>query len=168
MLAFSVALGSAGSSQTGIGLLGPVILLAVAVVVGMLSVVTLGRIVPPMRSALHKRRDARRRQGAATAEWRARALMSELCPNGWAAQIMVYGVDPGDMPRFTGHRSEHRVALDWAEFVDLSGRTAVTRRVWAPTIAEALEAMVADRRTDATLEQIERGAVSEGMLWPDG
>ena len=41
------------------------------------------------------------------------------------------------------------------------------RRVWAPTIGEALEAMVADRRTDETLEQIEQGAVADGALWPD-
>jgi hypothetical protein len=43
----------------------------------------------------------------------------------------------------------------------------VIRRVWAPTIGEALDAMVADRRTDETLEQIEQGAVADGALWPD-
>ena len=41
------------------------------------------------------------------------------------------------------------------------------QRVWARTVGEALEAMVADRRTDETLEQIERGAVADGALWPD-
>lgn len=41
------------------------------------------------------------------------------------------------------------------------------RRVWAPTIGEALDAMVADRRTDETLEEIEQGAAADGALWPD-
>ena len=59
------------------------------------------------------------------------------------------------------------VALDWTELQDASGRPAVMRRVWAPTIGDALDAMVADRRTDETLEQIEQGAVADGALWPD-
>ena len=46
-------------------------------------------------------------------------------------------------------------------------RPAVMRRVWAGSVSEALEAMVADRRTDETLEQIERGAVADGVLWPE-
>jgi len=41
------------------------------------------------------------------------------------------------------------------------------RRVWAPSVAEALEAMVADRRTDAALEQIEARASADGISWPD-
>jgi hypothetical protein len=92
--------------------------------------------------------------------------MSELCPQGWRAQITLFGpadVLPADAPE--GERA--RVALDWAELEDGSGRVAVARRVWAPTIGEALEAMVADRRTDETLEQIERGAVAYGAPWPD-
>jgi hypothetical protein len=60
------------------------------------------------------------------------------------------------------------VALDWAELQGQSGRPVVIRRVWATTIGEALEAMVADRRTDETLERIEQGAVADGALWPDG
>jgi hypothetical protein len=92
--------------------------------------------------------------------------MSELCPHGWRAQITMFeGSEamPPDAPE--GDRAH--VALDWAEFEDETGRVAVVRRVWAPTIAEALEAMVADRRTDETLEQIERGAVADGAPWPD-
>ena len=58
------------------------------------------------------------------------------------------------------------MALDWTELREGS-RPAVMRRVWALTVAEALEAMVADRRTDETLEQIERGAVADGALWPE-
>jgi hypothetical protein len=93
-------------------------------------------------------------RAAAGAELRARTLMSELCPHGWRAQI--------NLAEGSG------VALDWAELEDESGQPAVLRRVWAPTIVEALDAMVADRRTDETLEQIEQGATAEGTLWPDG
>jgi hypothetical protein len=92
--------------------------------------------------------------------------MSELCPHGWRAQLTLFGAGdamPPDAPE--GERA--RVALDWAEFKDESGRIAVVRRVWAPTIAEALESMVADRRTDETLEQIELGATADGTPWPD-
>lgn len=32
----------------------------------------------------------------------------------------------------------------------------MARRVWAPTIGEALQSMVEDRRTDLALERIER------------
>ena len=60
-----------------------------------------------------------------------------------------------------------RVALDWAELDPEHAGPAVIRRVWAPTIPEALDAMVADRRTDAALEQIEHGAAAEGAEWPD-
>lgn len=45
--------------------------------------------------------------------------------------------------------------------------SAEVRRVWAPTIGEALDAMVADRRTDETLQQIEQAAHADGALWPD-
>ncbi len=116
----------------------------------------------------HRGRLSRRRRlnAAASAEARARALMSELCPQGWRAQITLFGPSdelPPDAPG--GDRA--RVALDWAELEDENGRAAVIRRVWAPSIDGALDAMVADRRTDETLEQIERGAVADGTLWPD-
>jgi hypothetical protein len=142
---------------------------ALALVIGLaaLAVELLGRIVPRGRSALRARRHRRRRLvAAANVERRTRALMSELCPQGWRAQITLFG--PGDaLPADAPSEDRARVALDWAELEDGSGRAAVVRRVWAPTIGEALEAMVADRRTDETLEQIERGAVTDGAPWPD-
>lgn len=95
-------------------------------------------------------------------QWQALTVMGELCPHGWQAQITVIA-DTGD-GRPSGHAP---VALDWAELTDDDGRPAVTRRVWAPTIGEALDAMVADRRTDETLEQIEHRAVADGITWPD-
>ena len=39
------------------------------------------------------------------------------------------------------------------------------RRVWAPTIAEGLAAMVEDRRTDEVLERIERSANADDDPW---
>ena len=143
------------------------ILLALALSAGALCVELLGRIVPRCRIAVRaRRRERRRRLAAADVERRTRALMSELCPHGWRAQITLFG--PGDdLPPEAGRPESARVALDWAELEDESGRAAVVRRVWAPTIAEALEAMLADRRTDETLEQIERGAAADGSAWPD-
>jgi hypothetical protein len=117
--------------------------------------------------AVRARQVARRRlREMAGAEARARALMSELCPHGWRAQITLFerGDElPEDAP---ADRRRARVALDWSELQDDRDHVAVMRRVWAPTIADALEAMVADRRTDETLEQIERAAGVDGG-WPD-
>jgi hypothetical protein len=91
--------------------------------------------------------------------------MGELCPHGWRAQITLFGaVADEDRPVAPGG-GPAQVALDWAELQDSGGPPAVMRRVWASTIGEALDAMVADRRTDQTLEQIEQGAVADGTLW---
>jgi hypothetical protein len=109
-------------------------------------------------------RRRRRHRAALSAEARARALMSELCPAGWRAQITL--LHPGEeLPPDAPEGAQ--VALDWAELEDEHGRIAVARRVWAPSVAEALDAMVADRQTDETLEQIERGAFTDGAPWSD-
>ena len=125
------------------------------------------RLGPRLRHGLAARSASRRRLRAeASTEARARAMMSELCPHGWRAQIVLFGPDdelPPDAP--LGARSQ--VALDWAELEDERRGVAVVRRVWAASIAEALEAMVADRRADEMLERIEQSAVSDGTLWPD-
>ncbi|HUB75344.1 MAG TPA: hypothetical protein VL979_15095 [Solirubrobacteraceae bacterium] len=42
---------------------------------------------------------------------------------------------------------------------------AVVRRVWAPTVGEALQVMVDDRRTDLALERIERAAAEDCETW---
>ena len=57
------------------------------------------------------------------------------------------------------------VELEWKQFDEESGGIVVARRVWAPTVGEALQTMVEDRRTDMTLEQIEQAAADEGDLW---
>ena len=114
-----------------------------------------------------RRTERRRLRAAATAEVRARTMMSELCPFGWHAQITL--LEGRDHARRAGEdiAAAARVALDWTELTALEGRPAVMRRVWADSVGEALEKMVADRRTDETLEQIEQGAVADGALWPD-
>lgn len=151
----------------GINMLEPLLLIAFLVCFGAVVVPLLSLVVPHTRRALRARRAKRRRlRAAANAEVRARALMSELCPHGWRAQMTLFGPDADHRPSAPGGRPV-AVALDWTELGGPSGRPAVLRRVWAPTIAEALEAMVADRRTDLTLEQIEHGAVADGALWPD-
>jgi hypothetical protein len=140
---------------------------AAVAAVSVLLVWGLSKLIPLLRRRIQARRRTRRvLQAAASGEARARALMSELCPHGWRAQITLFG--PGDeLPPDAPDGDRSRVALDWAELEDEARRVAVVRRVWAPSIGDALEAMVADRRTDETLEQIERGAVSDGTLWPD-
>jgi hypothetical protein len=147
--------------------LGDFAVFALVICSAAVAVELLSRVAPHVRSAFRARRRKRRRaRAAANVESRSRALMSELCPQGWRAQITLFG--PGDaMPPDAPTGDRARVALDWAELEDDSGRVAVVRRVWAPTIAEALDAMVADRRTDETLEQIEQGAVADGPPWPD-
>ncbi len=146
-----------------VNLIAPLILAAFVICVGALMVPLLGLAVSSCRDVLRSWRGRRRRlQAAAGAEMRARAMMSELCPHGWRAQITILA---GEEDTDGGGRGG--VALDWAELQGQSGRPAVMRRVWAPTIGEALEAMVADRRTDETLERIEQGAVADGALWPD-
>ncbi len=97
-------------------------------------------------------------------QWSALALMGELCPHGWQAEIRLYGWGapvPADAPS----SRVPLVELEWKQFDEESGRVAVARRVWAPTIEEALRTMVEDRRTDFTLEQIERDASEDGDVW---
>jgi hypothetical protein len=139
-------------------------MIAVVVGVPLLAAIVLVLLVGWTRSPVRRRHRFQARLRAAGAiEARARAQMSELCPHGWRAQVTLYG--PGDeLPPGAPAGPRSRVALDWAELDDEHGHVAVIRRVWAPTIGEALEAMVVDRHTDETLERIERSA----SHWPDG
>lgn len=41
----------------------------------------------------------------------------------------------------------------------------MARRVWAPTIEQALQTMVNDRHTDMTLEQIEQSFAEDEDAW---
>ena len=114
---------------------------------------------------LHLRRRARRLRPVED-EWSALAVMGELCPYGWEAQVTLYGWGapvPADAPPSRAPLVE----LEWKQYEEDSSRVAVARRVWAPSIGEALQAMVEDRRTDVTLEQIEQAAEQEDLRWED-
>lgn len=151
-----------------VSLLDPLLLLAVGALAGVLIVPLLEHVFPRLRRRLRARLRRRRKlQAAATAELRSRAVMSELCPHGWRAQITLFEHPQPDPDGVGDTGRPDRVRLEWTELRDESGAPAVMRELWAPTVGAALEAMVSDRQTDETLEQIELGAVWEGANWPE-
>ncbi len=108
-------------------------------------------------------RRRQRRPKPVADQWQALAVMGELCPYGWRAQITLYGWGapvPADAPP----SRVPLVELEWTQY-DEPGHVAVARRVWAPTISQALQAMVDDRQTDIALEQIEQDATDEDTWW---
>ena len=126
-----------------------------------LVIVLLALICVPI--VLYMRRRARRSRPVRD-QWQALAVMGELCPHGWQAQITLYGWNapiPDDAPPARAPLVE----LEWKQFAEEPGRVAVARRVWAPTIERALQVMVDDRRTDFALEQIEAQAEQDGEVW---
>lgn len=130
------------------------------VIVGLILALALTTIL----IALHLRR-RQRRPRRVTDQWQALAVMGELCPHGWQAQITLYGWGapvPDDAPPSRAPLVE----LEWKQFEEEFGHVAVVRRVWAPSIGQALQTMVEDRRTDLTLEQIEQAAGGED-IWLD-
>jgi hypothetical protein len=124
--------------------------------------------VPRLRRVIRARLTQRRRMhAAATSEMRSRMQMDELCPHGWQAQIIVFS-RAEDLPSEAPDPDRVRVALDWALLEPgVSPETIVVRRVWSETVIQALEAMVADRATDETLQRIEMHALADGVEWPD-
>jgi hypothetical protein len=103
----------------------------------------------------------RRREKMVLRESQARREMQELCPDGWAARIVLYGDGaplPDDAP------GERKVCVEWTEYEhDSAGHTdvAVARRMWARTITGALRGMLADRQLDVELEKIERKVLED-------
>jgi hypothetical protein len=148
-------------------LLEPLGALLLAACVGGLLVAILGQVVPRARRALRSRLARRRRvRAAANAEVRARAMMDELCPRGWRAQITLLRASRDSSGETTGPQRDW-VVLDWTAFEAEPSREAVVRRVWAPTITAALELMVAGRCTDEALQHVEQDALADGASWPD-
>jgi hypothetical protein len=147
------------------GLVGPVVLIAVFTAAGGLLLPLLRVVVSRGSRVLRATLGRWRRAGSEIgAERRARAMMGELCPHGWRAELTLY---EGRAVTESGDPVRSPVALDWHELRLGGGEPAVVRRVWAPSVVEALEAMVADRRTDVALEQIELRASADGASWPD-
>jgi hypothetical protein len=103
----------------------------------------------------------RRRDLMMLRERQARRQMQELCPDGWAARIVLYGEGaplPDDSP------GERKVCVEWTEYEsDSAGHTdvAVSRRMWARTISGALRGMLADRQLDVELEKIEKKVLKD-------
>ncbi|MGI8922296.1 MAG: hypothetical protein ACR2HD_11645 [Solirubrobacteraceae bacterium] len=114
---------------------------------------------------LGPRRRSRRVVAPVQDEFVARAAMEDLCSEGWQAQITLYGWGapvPSDAPP----ARRPLVSIDYTEYGSrATHEVAVVRRIWAESIPAALEAMVQSRRTDATLEEIERAASDEGDRW---
>jgi hypothetical protein len=127
----------------------------------LLLIVLLGAACVPIFLYLRRRH---RRPPPVSDQWQALAVMGELCPDGWQAQITLYGWG-APLPPDAPPSRVPMVELEWKRFDEESGRVAVARRVWAPTIAEALQAMVEDRRTDITIEEIERSVAEGEDLW---
>jgi hypothetical protein len=120
-------------------------------------------------SALAVRHARRRehRQRRMSDQWQALSVMGELCPAGWQARVTVYGCGaplPDDAPADARAAPLTPVELEWKQFDGQSGTIAVARRLWAPSIGSALQAMAGDRRTDLVLEQIEQAADSRVPL----
>jgi len=100
------------------------------------------------------------RPARVTDQWSALAVMGELCPHGWNAEITLRG---RGAPRLVDapFSSAPPVAVKWKLYEKDSDRPAVTRWVSASTIDEALQTMVDDRRLDVTLAQIEQSPAGE-------
>lgn len=118
-------------------------------------------IVTAALACLYLRR--RRREPPVEDHWRALAMMGELCPHGWQAQLTLYGWGapvPSDAPP----SRTPLVEVEWKLFDDAGGgRVAVARRAWARSIPQALQMILEDRRTDVTLEQIEQAGGGEDV-----
>jgi hypothetical protein len=160
-----VQLGGARVRAGKVSMPDPLIKIGLVVGLGAIVLALVAVIGKRWRTKLKARRiEQRRLRNAAGAERRARAMMSELCPHGWKAQFTIYA---GPEWQLDEGLEGGRVSLDWAELEPGTGRPLVMRNVSAASVGEALDAMVAGRCTDETLEQIEQGAASEGALWPD-
>jgi len=86
-------------------------------------------------------------------QWRALAVMGELCPRGWQARIRLYGGTapmPADAPR----SAVPLVELEWRGFDGRSQGVEQARRLWAPTIERALEMMAEERRADVAIARL--------------
>ncbi len=152
VLASGVQGGGAKPAPAQLGDLESAVALLAALVVAAALIVVLAR-----------RR--RRRARAVSDQWGALAVMGELCPHGWEAQITLYGWGapvPSDAPP----ARTPLIELEWKQYDEEPGHVAVARRAWAASIPEALQTMVDDRCTDLTLEQIERAAGGEELWEP--
>jgi len=90
-----------------------------------------------------RQRRRRPRPGKVGDEWRARAVMGELCPHGWQAQVTLYGWS-GPVPDDAPPARAPLVELEWRHY-DETGEVTGAGRRWAPSIGAGLQAMVDER-----------------------
>lgn len=100
-------------------------------------------------------RSRHRRAVRVADQWNALSAMGEPCPAGWQARITIFG-GGAPLPADAPVSSTPPVALEWEQFDETSAAVVVARRLWAPSVAAALQAMAEDRLTDIALEQIEQ------------
>src|SRR5271157_976504 len=105
-----------------------------------------------------------RRPRPVSDQWQALAVMGELCAHGWQAHITLRGWG-APVPEDAPASRVPLVELEWKQFDEEPGRVVAARRVWAPTIGQALQTMVDDRRADMTFEQIEQAVTDEDDIW---
>src|ERR1700687_4807407 len=91
-----------------------------------------------------RRRD--RQPKHVTDQWQTLAVMGELCPDGWQAQITVYG-DGAPVPLDAPPARAPLVELEWQQFDGEHQHVTASRRAWARTIGGALQMMGDDRGT---------------------
>ena len=97
-------------------------------------------------------------------QWQAMAVMGELCPDGWDAQLTLYGWG-APIPEDAPASRTPLVELEWRQYAEGSDEAIAVRRAWAPTIELALQKMVDTRRADLALEDIERELSGDRDSW---
>ena len=87
-------------------------------------------------------------------EWGAWAAMGDLCPQGWRAQITLYGWGaplPDDAPP----SRVPPVELEWQRYDEEGRQVGPTRHMWARSIPQVLQLMVDDRNAEEVLEHLD-------------
>jgi hypothetical protein len=97
-------------------------------------------------------------------QWQTLAVMGELCPRGWQAQITLYG-DGAPVPLDAPAARAPLVELEWQQFDGEPRQVITARHAWARTIGGALQMMVDDRCTDLDLEQLGHAGGEERGIW---
>jgi hypothetical protein len=111
----------------------------------------------------HVRRREKQRKRVVD-QWQTLAVMGELCPRGWQAQITLYG-DGAPVPEDAPAARAPLVELEWQQFDGEPRQVIAARHAWARTIGGALQMMVDDRATDLDLEQLGHAGGEQRGTW---
>jgi len=94
------------------------------------------------------------RTGPVRDEWGAQVAMGELCPQGWRAQITLYGWG-APLPEDAPPSRVPPVELEWQRYDEEGRQVGPTRHMWARSIPQVLQLMVDDRNAEEVLEQLD-------------